>query len=61
MLRTRGRRYVIPDGDRVVVSLPESDRRHIDMLCAVMNVSRSELFRMLLANIRTTNHGEKES
>lgn len=50
-----------PTADRIVVFLPEGDRRHVDLLCAVMNVSRSELFRMLLAGLRNTNHeGEKE-
>jgi hypothetical protein len=54
MLRTVGRRYQSPNLRPFSLYLPEGDLRHIDMLCNVMNVSRSELIRMLLANIRAT-------
>ncbi|RZU30629.1 hypothetical protein BKA19_0249 [Blastococcus saxobsidens] len=60
MLRTPGRRYVKPDVRRFTVSLSNSEMHEVDMLCAVMNVGRSELFQMLLANIRTNHQGEKE-
>lgn len=62
MLRNRGRRYVYPDARRFTVSLSDSEMRHVDMLCRVMNVSRAELFRMFLTAVRagSINHqGEK--
>jgi Ribbon-helix-helix protein, copG family len=59
MLRTVGRKRVYPSSERIVAYLPTQDLRHLDVLCKVMNVSRSECIRMLLANVRTTNHKEK--
>ena len=59
MLRTVGRRYKSPNLRPLSIYLPEADVRHIDMLCSVMDVSRSELLRMLLANLRTPTEGEK--
>lgn len=60
MLRTVGRRRVYPSSDRLVVYLPDADMQYVDMMCAVMDVSRSEFIRMLLSTTRSTNQGEKE-
>ena len=60
MLKTTGRRYAKPDVRRFTVSLSNSEMREVDMLCAVMQVGRSELFQMLLTTIRPNHQGEQE-
>jgi hypothetical protein len=59
MHRTVGRPRVYPKSDRLVVYLPEADMRYVDMMTAVMNVSRSEFVRLLLSATRA-HLGEKE-
>lgn len=62
MYRTVGRRRVYPDVNRFTVSLSAGEVRYVDMMCAVMNVSRAEFFRLLLSASRAeaTTRGEKE-
>ena len=57
--RTVGRPRVYPRTGRLVVYLPDADMRYVDMMAAVMNVSRSEVVRLMLAATRT-HQGEKE-
>lgn len=53
MHRTVGRPRVYPKSGRLVVYLSDTDMRYVEMMAAVMNVSRSEFVRLLLAATRT--------
>ena len=59
MHRTAGRPRVHPNASRFTVSLSDSEMRYVDMMCAVMGVSRADFFRMLLSATRAESTNER--